>query len=92
MYLSKPAIIPLSDLGNLTVSLATTRTACVFNAASTEVSGKPTVVPKGSHKVTMNGVKQGRGTCGAIFGSDEKGKNSSGCLGSAVGCARLRMA
>lgn len=88
MYLGKPAISPLTDLGNLVVSLTTTGRACVFNAASMEVGGKPAVVSKGPHKVTTNGVKQGHGKSGAIFGSDEQGKNSSGCPGSAVGYVR----
>lgn len=35
----------------------------------------------------MNGVKLGHGESGAIFGSDEQGKNSLACLGSAVGYA-----
>lgn len=89
MYLGKPAIIPLTDLGNLIVSLTTTGRARVNNAASMEVSGKPAVVSKGPHKVMMNGVKQGHGKCSAIFGSNEQGKNSSGCLGSAVGYTQL---
>lgn len=79
MYLGKPAIIPLADLGNLTVSLTMTGRVCVFNAASAGASGKPAVVSKGPHKLTMNGVKQGRGKSGAMFGSDEQGKKSSGC-------------
>lgn len=89
MYLGKPAIIPLTDLGNLIVSLTTTGRACVFNAASTEGGGKPAVVSKGPHKVTLNGVKLGHGKASAIFGSGEEGKNSSGCLSSAVRHARL---
>lgn len=89
MYLGKRAIIPLTDLGNLIVSLTITGRACVFNTASVEVDGKPAVVSKRPHKVTMNGVKQGHGKSSAIFGSDEQGKNSPGCLGSAVGYAWL---
>lgn len=89
MYLGKPAIIPPTDLGSLIVSLTTTGRACVFNAASTEGGGKPAVVSKGPHKVTMNGVKRGHGKASAIFDSDEQAKNSTGCLGSAVGQAHL---
>lgn len=87
--MGKPAIIPLTDLGNLIVSLTTTGRARVSNAASMEVSRKPAVVSKGPRKVMMNGVKQGHGKSSAIFGSKEQGKNSSGCLGSAVGYAQL---
>ena len=76
MYLGKPAIIPLIDLGNLIVRLTTTGRSCVFNAASMEVSGKPAVVSKGPHKVTMNSVKQGHGKSSAIFGSDEQDKTA----------------
>jgi len=89
IYVGKPAITPLTGLGNLIVSLTTAGRASVFHEASVEVSGKPAAVSKGPHRATRNGVKQGPGKSSAIFGSHEQGKTSSGCLGSAVGCAWL---
>lgn len=49
-YLGKSAVIPLTYLGKLIVSLITAGRACVFNAASTGASGKPALVSKGPHK------------------------------------------